>query len=360
LQPWNSNRPSTNISNLASRDRSTHEGETEQTNLPLWWRAGIRSIFGNTCACKLSWMTRTHTTVIAHFNIDMLSMSFIFARLSLCATFSIREAFWKDRNLYSRVLFCAQSFIIARYSEKLAMSIRARFFERSVFYSRDNLKRSWFLFASLPLCAAFSIREPFWKTRHLYSRAFLWAQYFLFARQSEKVEIVYSRLFLCAQRFLFASHSEKLAIFIRAPFFERSVFYSRDNLERSRFFFRVSSFVRSVFYLRVMLKSRNLYSREFFWAQRFLFARQSEHSRSLFARWGVCKFNNEFFDIHNSTVLSGCNFPLCLLWVFEYIGHVTPNNYFHVRLRFILRSAKNVAAPLCIPAYLHNSPHIPF
>jgi len=33
--------------------RSTHRGETEQTNLPLWWRAGIRSIFGNTCACKL-------------------------------------------------------------------------------------------------------------------------------------------------------------------------------------------------------------------------------------------------------------------------------------------------------------------
>jgi len=29
---------------LQSRDRSTHGGETEQTNLPLWWRAGIWSI----------------------------------------------------------------------------------------------------------------------------------------------------------------------------------------------------------------------------------------------------------------------------------------------------------------------------
>ena len=34
LQPRNSNRPSTNISNLKSRDTSTFEGETEQTNLP--------------------------------------------------------------------------------------------------------------------------------------------------------------------------------------------------------------------------------------------------------------------------------------------------------------------------------------
>jgi len=33
--------------------RSTHGGETERTNLPLWSRAGIRRIFGNTCACKL-------------------------------------------------------------------------------------------------------------------------------------------------------------------------------------------------------------------------------------------------------------------------------------------------------------------
>ena len=65
------------------------------------------------------------------------------------------------RELYSRVLFCAQSFIIARYSEKLAMSIRAPFFERSIFYLRA---------------------------------------------------------FLCAQHFLFVSHSEKLAISIRAPF----------------------------------------------------------------------------------------------------------------------------------------------
>ena len=36
-----------------ARDRSTHGGETEKTNLLLWWRGGIRSIFWNTCACKL-------------------------------------------------------------------------------------------------------------------------------------------------------------------------------------------------------------------------------------------------------------------------------------------------------------------
>ena len=53
LQPLNSNRLSTNISKLESRDRSTHGRETEQTNLPLRSRAGIRSIFGNTCVCKL-------------------------------------------------------------------------------------------------------------------------------------------------------------------------------------------------------------------------------------------------------------------------------------------------------------------
>ena len=50
---YSQNGPSTNISNLESRDRSTHEGETEQTNLPLWSRAKIRNIFGNTCECKL-------------------------------------------------------------------------------------------------------------------------------------------------------------------------------------------------------------------------------------------------------------------------------------------------------------------
>jgi len=43
LQPWNSNRPSTNISNLESRDTSTHGGETEQTNLPQ--RFAIREPF---------------------------------------------------------------------------------------------------------------------------------------------------------------------------------------------------------------------------------------------------------------------------------------------------------------------------
>jgi len=36
------------------RQKQHHDGgEMEQTNLPLWSRAGIRSIFGNTCACKL-------------------------------------------------------------------------------------------------------------------------------------------------------------------------------------------------------------------------------------------------------------------------------------------------------------------
>jgi len=50
---YSQNGPSTNISNLESRDISTHEGETEQTNLPLWSRAKIRNIFGNTCECKL-------------------------------------------------------------------------------------------------------------------------------------------------------------------------------------------------------------------------------------------------------------------------------------------------------------------
>jgi len=34
-----------------------------------------------------------------------------------------------------------------------------------------------------------------------------------------------------------------------------------------------------------------------------------------------------------------------------------PNNCFHVRLRFILRSAKNVAVLFCIPSYPHNSSH---
>jgi len=33
---------------LQSRDSSK-----TQTNMPLWWRTGIRSIFGNKCACKL-------------------------------------------------------------------------------------------------------------------------------------------------------------------------------------------------------------------------------------------------------------------------------------------------------------------
>ena len=65
------------------------------------------------------------------------------------------------RELYSRVLFCAQRFLFARHSEKLAISICAPFFERSVFYSRDILKSPRSLFARLPLCAAFSIREPF-------------------------------------------------------------------------------------------------------------------------------------------------------------------------------------------------------
>jgi len=58
-----------------------------------------------------------------------------------------------------------------------------------------------------------------------------------------------------------------------------------------------------------------------------------------------------FWCSDNSTVLSGCFFPLCLLWVFEDIGHMTPNNYFPVRLRFILRSAKIVAAPFCTPSH---------
>jgi len=213
-------------------------------------------------------MTRTHTTVIAHFNIDMLSMSFISARLCLCTTFSIRET------------FC-----------KLAISIRAIFFERSVF---------WSLFARLPLWAAFSIRESFWKTRNLYSRALL-----------------------CAQCFLFASHVANLAISIRAPFFQRSAFYSRDNLN-----------------------TLDLYSR---------------------AGVCICKFDNEFFDI---LIVEWLYFSP--LFTLSLRGHRTCdskqlfsrptagdhtwssiwipiNNIssFHVRLRFILRSAKNVAAPFC-------------
>jgi len=46
-----------------------------------------------------------------------------------------------------------------------------------------------------------------------------------------------------------------------------------------------------------------------------------------------------------------CNFPLDLLWVFEDKGHMTPDNYFPVRVRFILRSAKIVAVPFCIPSH---------
>ena len=43
---------------LNSKDRSTQGAETEQTNLPLWSRAGIRSIFGNTCVYKPFWKVR--------------------------------------------------------------------------------------------------------------------------------------------------------------------------------------------------------------------------------------------------------------------------------------------------------------
>jgi len=122
----NSNRPFTNISNLESRDTSTHGGETELTNLSQ--------------------------------------------------RFAIREPpFWKTRELYLRILFCAQRSLFARHSGKLAISICAPFFECSVFYSRDILKSSRSLFARLPLCAALSICEPFWKVYDLYSRAFLWA-----------------------------------------------------------------------------------------------------------------------------------------------------------------------------------------
>ena len=124
LQPWNSNRPSTNISNLESRDTSTHGGESEQTNL--------------------------------------------LQRSATC------EPFWKARELDSRILFCAQRFLFARHSEKLAISIREPLFECSVFYSRDIRKSSRSLFARLPLpvCAEFSICEPFWRVRELYSCVF--------------------------------------------------------------------------------------------------------------------------------------------------------------------------------------------
>jgi len=67
--------------------------------------------------------------------------------------FSIREPFWKARDLYSRASFCVQPFVFARYSEKLAMSIRVRFFERSVFYSRENLNtRDLYSCAGVCIC----------------------------------------------------------------------------------------------------------------------------------------------------------------------------------------------------------------
>jgi len=91
LQPWKSNRPSTNISNLAWwKDRSVHGGETEQTNLPLW---SIRvpffehSVFYSRDNLKRSWS--------------------LFVRLPLCAAFFIREPFWKARDLYSRAFLWA-------------------------------------------------------------------------------------------------------------------------------------------------------------------------------------------------------------------------------------------------------------
>jgi len=75
----------------------------------------------------------------------------LFARLVLCAAFSIREPFWKARDLYLRAFLWAQRLLFARQSEKVAFSIRASSFVRSVFYSRAILKSSRSLFARLSL-----------------------------------------------------------------------------------------------------------------------------------------------------------------------------------------------------------------
>jgi len=70
-------------------------------------------------------------------------------------------------------------------------------------------------------------------------------------------------------------------------------------------------------------------------------------------RHWACKFDNNFFDI----------LLIQRSWVTESSfesstwEHMTPNHYFPVRLRFILRSAKIVPAPFCIPSHPQFSSH---
>jgi len=101
----------------------------------------------------------------------------------------------------------------------LAISVREPFWKARDLYSR-----------AFSLCAAF-----------LYSQAILKCSRFLLASHSEKLAISIRAPFLCAQRVLFASHSEKLVISTRAPFFVRSVILLASHSKKLAIFLLFAS-----------------------------------------------------------------------------------------------------------------------
>jgi hypothetical protein len=240
---------------------------------------------------------------------------------SLCAAFSLRKPFWKTRDLYSRAFFCAQRFLFARHSQKLAISIRTSSFVRIIFYSRAILKSSRSLFARLSLSAASCF---FWvcpgenincSSLHLPAIVHGGERYFVSRRPSVSWIFGPKTFYLTNQLFGLGATNQRVE--------NQSFFWTKCN----------KLFWKCVFFCNVNVSTTS------FLALTFL---------------GFVHVNLKnffFWCSDNSTVLSGCFFPLCLLWVFEDIGHMTPNNYFPVRLRFILRSAKIVAAPLCTPSH---------
>ena len=120
VDSMNWNRPSTNISNLVSRDTSTHGGETKRSRRIcrrglLWSRAGIRSIFGNACACKLPVMHILQCR--SRQALSLRTVKPLFVRLPLCAAFSIREPLWKDRDLYLRAFLWAPRLVFLGYAQ---------------------------------------------------------------------------------------------------------------------------------------------------------------------------------------------------------------------------------------------------
>jgi len=166
----------------------------------------------------------------------------LFARLVLCAAFYIREAFWKDRDLYTHTFLWAQRFLFVRQSEKVEISIHASSFVRCVFYSRVILKNSRSRLTRLALSAAFSIHETIWKLA-------------ISIRASSFVRSVfYSRVMLKSSQSLCARLSLS------------AVFSIRETIGTLAISIRASSFVRSVFYSRAILKTRDLYSCAFVWA----------------------------------------------------------------------------------------------